>query len=398
MSVSFNTYQTMVKHLSNQTSGLSVYTRNLSQYMLTAKLFPVIQKTTSKETLQLFSAAQSAFKIVQQTSEALRKQNNPYVAHSSNSEALTLLQNSPVKEPIKIHVKQVATPQRNQSKRYYAEDNQLAAKASLAITLKTKSKETQITVDISESRTNRDTLSAISEALNTTSLVSASLQEADGRVSLSIEGSETGTDNTFVFSGDDAEELGLNTQVQQGQNSRIELNGSLIEQQTRAFDLELENLRFEVHQPTNSEITISNRPSTAFTLDYVDQLTQAVNVLTDSFKSQGHNPLWGRLTQGYALQKDTLESIGITLEDHVFSVNQAQLKEALEQNPLLTKTLSQFGNINANVVKNLNPATLLKEDLQKTYYNSELAPFYLTTIGTIIDNNPQSGHLLDMLV
>ncbi len=78
MSISFNTYKTLISNVTSPKLGLDVYTRNLSSSMVTAKLFSTIQKNTSSENISLLSTVQSSLKSITDQSRQLKKVENYY--------------------------------------------------------------------------------------------------------------------------------------------------------------------------------------------------------------------------------------------------------------------------------------------------------------------------------
>lgn len=397
MNISYSALNTFIRQTSKATAGFDVYSRNLSQSLLTAKYFTAIQKTAKSDTLTLLSNAKNAVQALSNKREEFKHSSGFTKPMASGAGASILSSNQPLNSPISFKVNRLASPQVNISKSFTPDEKSAFAEKPFRMTLISKKQKHSFSVDFTEVRSNKEALTRMASAINETKDFKAEVIERDDRVQLKISSFETGVQHAFTVEGPTADALGLDAVAQAAEDGEVEVDGETILQSDNVYTLEEQGLVVEA-RAVGDTIELSDQMDAEAYAETFAAYAKQLATVVDFFDPSGDNQVKSRLSTAYNLISDKLDPLGVTLDEEGLQVNVESLSAALASDPTSKSTLEHFVNISQNAVKSLNPITLLKPQSKNTYDIAGSTPFYLNSNETIIDNNPYRGTLMDMRI
>lgn len=222
--------------------------------------------------LTQFSDATNLIKASLDTSEL--------ISSSTSNDFANITTYNPDKSSLTAEITQLASPQISRTQSFDPEGDSLASEDTLTISLTNNNETFSYSIDTSAFDNNRDILVAISNDINVTSPLEASVEESDDGLSLSVRSAESDDDQSFTISSNN-EYLSFSVETEASNliatidNTRFNQDSNII--QTDEYRLEALS--------TTEESTITLTDFSQQLIQQQEALTSAIDTFKDVLES-----------------------------------------------------------------------------------------------------------------
>ncbi|MEG0687511.1 MAG: flagellar filament capping protein FliD [Hungatella sp.] len=246
-----------------------------------------------------------------------------------------------------IEVEQLATKQLNESAALSS-----GAKATADVSLEIAGSTGTANIAISATnaqgaqKSNSQMMSETAKAINQANVgVKASVITKDGKSSLQIESTKTGTGSQLEVRGASADQLGLSTVTRAAQNASYTVTKDDVTQSytSESNKVSLDYGRIDMTLKKEGSATLQVAPDPKKTVDAMEKLVNSYNkavklLSTNSDLGSGSLRRYQQLT-GYVTGSDkTMHQMGLSFaKDGTLALDKEQLTENLKKDPKLTK-------------------------------------------------------------
>lgn len=318
----------------NSISSINRVSNAYNQFSTNLTLNATAKKFLSRYSANYNSLSSAAQALSTKGSSSVWSNNQ---ASSSNTDVVDVKNGyaSQMEGRYEVNVRQLAQAQSNQS---VALDSKAISTAETGtLMLNTGNQQFKLSIDPT-GKTNEQVFKDVADAINANKTgLTAKVITKDGQSSLQVTGQKTGMQNEFAFSGDLAEQLGLNQVTQQAQDAIVDVTNVATGQQDTLMDsdnqVNLDSYRVSMELKDTGKSIVDFGVSAD---DLVSSVQKLVDSYNDTVKLLNDNNNMGTgvgrqlknlLTP--AISEKSMELLGLSYnKDGTLALDEDTLKEA----------------------------------------------------------------------